>query len=475
MAAVCFTQLQADPNWQPPALRRDQLADSAIGPILRALEEGRRPDPEDAAAMGSEARALWLQWASLQVEDGVLYRRWEHPSGDPHRNHLQLVLPRVRVQETVKKYHALPGTGSHFKVTRTMAKLRERFYWPQAFQDCRDIIAGCTECGRAAGTKHHRAPGPMRVMNDNTFLGRWAVDLAGHFPPPVDSPQYAAAARSSSRRWYVLVCVEHFTGWPECIVIQGADAETSARAIVDNIVARYGAFPVLHSDQGRNWEAAVFAEVLRLLQIRRTRTSGFYPKGNSRAERFIQTLIKHLTVVVAHNQRDWPSWIPLILLAYRTAPHSSTGVSPAEMLYGRMLNLPMDLVREPPPGREPVVLEKDYPRWLRDTLRQIHDDARRHRSEVSLKMKQNYDVHASIFRGQPGDRVWLYRPVRRTGQNRKLIRAWDGPYVVVDRINELLVRIEHLKTRKRRVANIQNVSRCHDAPQDTQSAWLTVV
>jgi hypothetical protein len=145
------------------------------------------------------------------------------------------------------------------------------------------------------------------------------------------------------------------------------------------------------------------------------------------------------------------------------------------MLYGRMLNLPMDLVREPPPGREPVAIEKVYPRWLRDTLRQIHSDARRHRSEVSHKMKQNYDVHASIFRGQPGDRVWLYRPVRQAGQNRKLIRAWDGPYVLVDRINELLVRIEHLTTRKRRVANIQNISRCYDAPQETQSAWLTVV
>ena len=139
------------------------------------------------------------------------------------------------------------------------------------------------------------------------------------------------------------------------MIIHNQDAETCARALVNQVVSRFGAFATLHSDQGRNWESSIFQEVLNLLQIRRTRTSGLYPKGNPRFGRFIGSLTRHIAVVVNHQQTDWPCHIPLILLAYRTARHSSTLISPAELLYGRLLNLPADLARDPlpPPPRLP--------------------------------------------------------------------------------------------------------------------------
>jgi hypothetical protein len=461
--SVRQTRLEADPAWKPEAIRADQLIDPAIRPILEAKEANRRPEPDEAAALGSAARALWLQWASLELKDGVLYRRWEHPSGAPERGHLQLVLPYNRVQDVIRTYHATPGTGSHFKIAKTLGKIKERFYWPNAFQDCRDVIASCEQCARFSGAGRPRRPGPMRIHNDNTFLGRWCVDLAGPFPRPLDSATYKEAA-AVHKKWYALVAVETFTCWPEVIVIHNQDARTCAQAIVDNIVSRYGAFTTLHSDQGRNWESAVFQEVLNLLQIKKTRTTRGYPKGNPRCERFIKSLIQHIGVVTSNSQRDWPDHIPLILLAYRTAQHRSTKISPAEMLYGRMLNLPADLVREPPPGAAtvPNTPEHEYPRWLRGLLRTIHEEARINRDATSRKIKENYDVHSSIFPGQPGDMVWLYRPTKTPGCNPKLSRNWEGPYLILDRINELLVRIQHTATGKKRITNGQNVAKYTD-------------
>lgn len=373
---ACLTRLEADTTWSPAVVRAEQLADFTIGPILAAKERGTRPTPEDAASYGSSARVLWaLQWDTLFVDEGVLFRRFVHPSGNPDRDSRQLVLPYSRVHDTVREYHALPRTGSHFKQTKTLAKVRERFYWPMASQDVRNIVAACEECCRVHGGGRGRHPGAMQPYSDTTFLGRWFLDLLGPYPPPTACPRYAEAAKKY-KKWFCLVTVESFTGWPEVMVVPNGDSETCARAVVEGIVSRFGAPREIHSDQGQNWEAYLFKDVMELLQIRKTRTSGRYPRSNGRCERFIRTLVEHLAVVVRHDQRDWPSWIPLLLLAYRTAPHYAPGISPSEMLYGRILNLPSDLAREPPPNSRVPTDPFQYPEWLSTIMRRIHDDAR---------------------------------------------------------------------------------------------------
>ncbi|KAK3920414.1 Retrovirus-related Pol polyprotein from transposon 412 [Frankliniella fusca] len=352
--SVCRTQLLAAPAWLPDEMRADQLADPTIRPILEACERGQRPPADEAVAYGSEARTLWLQWDSLFVKNGVLHRRWRHPSGDPGRDREQLVLPANRVPEVVREYHALP-------------------------------VAVESTARAEAGL-----PGPMRVFNDNTFLGRWTIDIAGPYPAPTACPRYAEAARVH-KKWYCLVCVESFTNWPE----------------------------------------------------------------------------------VLEEQRDWPSWIPLILLAYRTAPHSATRVSPAEMLYGRMLSLPADLAREPPPAAHLPFNESEYPRWLRETMRRIHADARVMREATSQKYKVNYDLSTALFPGKPGDAVWLYRPVRKPGRNPKLAPKWEGPYVILERVNDLIVWLQSRTNGKKRMANVQNIAPYVDPDFPVRGSWLT--
>jgi len=145
----------------------------------------------------------------------------------------------------------------------------------------------------------------------------------------------------------------------------------------------------------------------------------------------------------------------------------------AQMLYGRMLSLPADIAREPPPGPHIPERESDYPFWLRKVMRQIHDEARVARDAASHKYKVTYDLHTALFPGKPGDLVWLYRPTRKRGQNPKLAQKWEGPYMILTRINDLLVRIQHVSTGKKRVTNVQNVAPYVDPDCPVRGAWLT--
>ena len=60
---------------------------------------------------------------------------------------------------------------------------------------------------------------------------------------------------------------------------------------------------------------------------------------------------------------------------------------------------------------------------------------------ASDRMKLRYDVGTTKAVFSEGDAVWLYNPKRRKGVSPKLTCDWEGPYVVLKRINELLYRV----------------------------------
>jgi hypothetical protein len=50
-----------------------------------------------------------------------------------------------------------------------------------------------------------------------------------------------------------------------------------------------------------------------------------------------------LSAFVRENQRDWDEYVYLLMLAYRSSEHESIGTSPNSMMFGRELNLPVNL------------------------------------------------------------------------------------------------------------------------------------
>ncbi|KAK9537971.1 hypothetical protein VZT92_005539 [Zoarces viviparus] len=49
---------------------------------------------------------------------------------------------------------------------------------------------------------------------------------------------------------------------------------------------------------------------------------------------------------VSRTGTDWDQWLPYLLFAYREVPQASTGFSPFELLYGRQVRGPLDLLKD---------------------------------------------------------------------------------------------------------------------------------
>ena len=127
---------------------------------------------------------------------------------------------------------------------------------------------------------------------------------------------------------YILVVTDYFTKWVEIFPVLDQTAVTSAEKILNEVIARYGCPLDLHSDQGRNYESAIFAELRCLLEIWKTRTSQGNPCCNGQTERFNRTLVDMIKSYLKGRQRDWDRKLGCLAAAYRSSQHESTGFTP---------------------------------------------------------------------------------------------------------------------------------------------------
>ena len=116
------------------------------------------------------------------------------------------------------------------------------------------------------------------------------------------------------------------------------EATTVARKLVYEIVARYGAFCELHSDQGTNIGSKVVGEVCQLFG--KTRTTPYHPRSEGFIERSFRTLGRCLKAACREMRREWDELVPLILMNYRATPQAST-VTPNMMMLGWQTRLPL--------------------------------------------------------------------------------------------------------------------------------------
>ena len=63
---------------------------------------------------------------------------------------------------------------------------------------------------------------------------------------------------------------------------------------------------------------------------------------------YMREILSMLASFVSNHQRDWDQAIPLVMMAYRSSVHESTGVTPCKMMFGQDVHLPVDLLNGKP-------------------------------------------------------------------------------------------------------------------------------
>ena len=113
------------------------------------------------------------------------------------------------------------------------------------------------------------------------------------------------------------------------------------------IFAQHGLPEEVVSDNKAQFTSNEFAEFMSENGIKHTLLPPYHPQSNGAADRSVRVVKEALVKMVLEGNRARPMEHRLadFLLRYRTTPHSTTGVAPAEWLMKRRLRTRLSLVK----------------------------------------------------------------------------------------------------------------------------------
>ena len=406
-------------GYTPDQLHRLQQEDDDLAPVYEWKHSGIKPDRDAIACHSPATRKLWINLEMIELIDDVLYQKWLSYDGTLRR--LQLLVPKSLRSEILQHCHNSALSG-HQGIYKTILKIKQKFYWYRMGEDIKLHIKQCTEC--AANRQPQKKPTvPLKDYRVGAPLDRVGIDILG--PLPI----------SNRGNDYILVIGDYFSRWMESYAINGQTAETVANTLVHEFVCRYGAPLEIHSDQGRAFESVLFQQVCELLEIEKTRSAPYRPSSNGLVERFNGTLGKMLRCFAVNNPTEWDVYLPALTAAYRSTIHPATGYTPNMLMFGREVNLPIELLFPlPAPAEIPDV--HAYVANLKLRLEECYTRAREHLKSTSQRQKRDYDTRVLTHTYVPGDYVYRRNPIKK-----KLEAKWEGPYVILKSFSSAIYQV----------------------------------
>lgn len=381
-----------------------QHQDSVLSVFRTFWIQKRKPSPHEWKNLPRAVKSLFKQWKHIRERDGLLYRMVE----DVRRGDcFQLLIPNNLQKRVLESVHDSMG---HQGIERTLHLLRQRAFWVGMHQDVELWVKNCQHCVLTK-MPHPKIHPPMKSFLASRPLEVLAVDFT-LIEPATDG------------RENVLVITDVFT---QAFPTRDQKAETTAKVLLKEWFMKYGVPERLHSDQGRNFESEVIAELCKLYGVKKTRTTPHHPAGNGQCERFNRMLHELLRTLPNDKKKRWPEHLPELVYAYNVTPHATTGYSPYYLLYGVEPHLPVDaLLAREQPGDKKLDWISVHQQRLRDAYARAKEYADQKAAErITLQCNKVYCPPVEV-----GQHVYLrHRP---PGRN-KIQDSWHPTvYQVVD-------------------------------------------
>ena len=394
-------------------LRSAQREDPDIGVVLSWLEQGRVRRPRRLPGGSSASlRKLWTEFHRLSVMEGLLCRTaLPETTGEKQ---IQAVVPAAMVPEILQQLHGGPA-AAHFSAERVWEKAKQSCYWPFML---RDIRRWCEQC-RACQTRRCPVPGPRAPMGGSQVdrpLQRVAADI-------LELPMTSRGNR------YILVVEDYFTKFVALYALPNQTAHSVARCLFEDYVLVHGVPEILHTDQGRQFEAEVIQSLCQWLGIKKTRTTAYNPKSDGMVERHNRTLIDQLAKMLLSHGGEWDTYVKQVAFAYNSSKHASTRFTPFYLMHGREARVPADvLVPAGDLDSRGTGSQMDYASTIAERLESAFGAARLNSAEARERQKLYHDQSSCHRPFSVGGLVWLNNPTER---RMKLAPHWKGPYRVV--------------------------------------------
>ena len=143
---------------------------------------------------------------------------------------------------------------------------------------------------------------------------------------------------------YVFVVVDYHNRFFEMEFTKSTTFEKIV-SMLSKIFLIHGLPSSLRTDNGSQFVSDYFKKYLEENGIEHRRTTPLWPQANGEVERQNRSILKCLRIAQAEG-RNWRSEMSDFLMRHSSTTHSTTGVSPAQLLFGRRIRTKLPQLQE---------------------------------------------------------------------------------------------------------------------------------
>lgn len=273
-----------------------------------------------------------------------------------------LRIDRIIIPRNLREHVLMLAHEGHPGMRMMKSHLRTNVWWPQMDQQVEKFVRQCKGCALVAAPN---SPEPLirKQLPDQPW-----IDVAADFLGPLPDGQY------------LLVVIDYYSRFMEVSEMQSITASNTISELAI-IFSRYGLPMTLRTDNGPqlNEKCEEFRNFCEANGIRLINTIPFWPAMNGEVERQNRSLLKRLRIAQQLG-KDWRAEMRQYLLTYHSTNHSTTGKSPAELMFGRRMRTKLPQI---PPSRLEDEEVRDRDAIIKEKGR-VYTDGKRRAKESDI-------------------------------------------------------------------------------------------
>ncbi|PNX84282.1 hypothetical protein L195_g040340 [Trifolium pratense] len=336
------------------------------------------------------------------------------------------------------------GCGVH----RTFGRLQENVFWEGMRKDVTAFVKSCVICQQTKPATHS----PYGLLQPLPIPGQVWEDISLDFV--VGLPSFQANT-------VILVVVDrlskaaHFGMLPTQFT-----AAKVADLFVRMICKLHGMPRSIVSDRDPIFLSRFWQELFRLSGTKLRMSSAYHPQSDGQTEIVNKMLQQYLRCFVHDKPKQWGQFLHWAEWHYNTAIHTSTGMSPFQVVYGRAPPTLADYI----PGSTNLQAVEANEMERTEVLQML----KKKLLKAQATMKENADQKRTQHSFKVGDKVFVkLRPYRQNSvagkRIHKLAKRYYGPFKLVHALGEVAFQLELPSTsRIHPVFHVSQLKPCFD-------------
>ncbi|KAK9077569.1 hypothetical protein SSX86_005906 [Deinandra increscens subsp. villosa] len=319
------------------------------------------------------------------------------------------------------RYSVHPGA------TKMYNDLKSHYWWPGMKRDIVKYVGKCLTCAQVKA-EHQKPYGKLQPLEIPVW--KWehiTMDLLTKLPK---TPKGYDA---------IWVVVDRLTKSAHFIPIKETySSERMADVYINEIISRHGVPVSIVSDRDTRFTSQFWREFQEWMGTKLLLSTAYHPQTDGQSERTIQTLEDMLRACAIDFGGSWDHYLPLVEFSYNNSYHSSIGMPPYEMLYGRRCRTPVfwgEVGQRELAHKMVIKIADEKLDMIRARLKAAQD-----------RQKSYADKRRRPIEFKKGDMVLLrvspWKGVIRFRKRGKLSPRFIGPFKILARVGDNAYQLE---------------------------------